>query len=75
MMNHNYIQYLLDKYMQSKTTLEEERLLKDYFQSHQDIPNEWKAFSILFNGFAGKMGLDTGSGLGAKKRSVMRVGF
>lgn len=75
MMNHNYIQYLLDKYMQSKTTIEEERLLKDYFQSHQDIPNEWKAFSILFNGFAGKMGLDTGSGLVAKKRSVKRVGF
>lgn len=50
----SHIQKLLDRYMQSETTLDEERLLKDYFASCQNIPGEWKAFEVLFKGMAGR---------------------
>lgn len=54
MKSRNDISNLLDKYIQSETTLEEERTLREYFISEHDIPEEWRAYSILFNGFAGK---------------------
>ena len=50
MTNKEYIQKLLDSYMVAETTKEEERLLSDYFCSHQDIPAEWQKFSVMFRG-------------------------
>ena len=50
MMEKAYIQKLLDSYMAAETTMEEERLLSDYFCTHQDIPAEWRNFSIMFRG-------------------------
>ena len=50
MMEKEYIQKLLDRYMSAETTKEEERLLSDYFSSHRDIPAEWRDYSILFRG-------------------------
>ena len=50
MMEKAYIQKLLDSYMAAETTKEEERLLSDYFCTHQDIPAEWRNFSIMFRG-------------------------
>lgn len=50
MMEKEYIQKLLDSYMAAITTKEEERLLSDYFCTHQDIPAEWRNFSIMFRG-------------------------
>lgn len=54
MISRNDISNLLDKYIQSDTTLEEERTLREYFICEHDIPDEWRAYSVLFNGFAGK---------------------
>lgn len=50
MTNKDYIQKLLDSYMAAETTREEEKLLSNYFCSHQDIPAEWRNFSIMFRG-------------------------
>jgi len=50
MMEKEYIQKLLDRYMSAETTKEEERLLSDNFSSHRDIPAEWRDYSILFRG-------------------------
>ena len=50
MTNKEYIQKLLDSYLVAGTTKEEEKLLSDYFCSHQDIPAEWQNFSVMFRG-------------------------
>lgn len=51
MMNEKeYIQILLDRYMAADTTEEEELFLSDYFSSRQDIPSEWRSYSIMFRG-------------------------
>ena len=50
MMEKEYIQKLLERYMAAETTEEEEQLLSDYFCTHQDIPKEWRNFSIMFRG-------------------------
>lgn len=49
-MEKEYIQKLLDSYMDAETTKEEEKLLSDYFSTQRDIPAEWREFSILFRG-------------------------
>ena len=54
MTDKNEIQILLDKFLLSESTLEEERLLKTYFCSHDDIPEEWIPYAVLFKGFANK---------------------
>ena len=52
MMEKEYIQQLLDSYMAAETTREEEQLLSDYFRTHQDIPAQWRNYSILFRGIS-----------------------
>ena len=42
-----YIERLLDKYMDGKTTLEEEDLLASYFRG-KDVPEEWADYQQLF---------------------------
>ena len=42
-----YIQNLLDKYMDGTTTLEEEDILASYFRGH-DIPQQWEDYRQLF---------------------------
>ena len=48
MMEKEYIQKLLDRYMAAETIREEEQLLSDYFSTHQDIPAEWLNYSVMF---------------------------
>ena len=48
--NKEYIQKLLDSYMVAGTTKEEEKLLSEYFCTHQDIPAEWQNYSVMFRG-------------------------
>ena len=48
MMEKEYIQKLLNRYMAAETTKEEEQLLSDYFSTHRDIPSEWRNFSVMF---------------------------
>ena len=52
MTNKEYIQKLLDGYMAAETTREEEKILSDYFGTHQDIPAEWRGFSVMFRGLS-----------------------
>ena len=42
-----YIERLIDKYMDGKTTLEEEDLLASYFRG-KDVPKEWSDYQQLF---------------------------
>ena len=42
-----YIQSLLDKYMDGTTTLEEEDILASYFRGN-NIPQEWEDYRQLF---------------------------
>ena len=44
------MKYLIDKYFDGKTSLEEERKLKDYFRSGQ-VENELKQYAPLFQVF------------------------
>ena len=39
---------LLDRYMDGLTTLEEEAALRRYFGTHDDIPDEWQDYKVMF---------------------------
>ena len=39
---------LLDRYMDGLTTLEEEAALRGYFSTHDDIPDEWQDYKVMF---------------------------
>lgn len=43
----DYIEKLLDKYMDGTSTLEEEDILAQYF-AHESIPAEWESYRLLF---------------------------
>lgn len=42
-----YVEKLLDKFMNGTSTLEEEDILAQYFQ-HQEVPREWEEYRLLF---------------------------
>ncbi len=39
---------LLDRYMDGLTTVEEEAALRRYFSTHDDIPDEWQDYKVMF---------------------------
>jgi len=44
------IKKLLDKYLEGETTVKEERILSDYFNS-EDVKPEWAAYKSMFSFF------------------------
>ncbi|MBQ9556184.1 MAG: bZIP transcription factor [Muribaculaceae bacterium] len=40
---------LLDRYMDGLTTVEEEAVLRRYFSTHNDIPDEWQDYKLMFD--------------------------
>ena len=42
-----YVEKLLDKFMDGTSTLEEEDILAQYFR-HQEVPREWEEYRLLF---------------------------
>ena len=42
---------LLEKYLDGKTTLSEEKYLSNYFKSTQIIPENWESYRMLFRYF------------------------
>ena len=52
MTDKEYIQQLLERYMASETTIEEERELKEFFSSHDDFPKAWVAYAVMFQGMS-----------------------
>lgn len=57
-MDYKYIEQLLERYWQCQTTLNEERILRDFF-SQEDVPEELKRYRSLFayEAKAGQVGL------------------
>ncbi len=51
------IEKLIEKYLEAKTTLEEEKILKDYF-SKDEVPSHLEEYKTLFNYFTNSS-LDT----------------
>lgn len=47
MMNYQYIEQLLDRYWECKTTVEEEQILRSFF-SQPDIPENMRQYAQLF---------------------------
>ncbi|GAB6982363.1 hypothetical protein [Prevotella dentasini] len=71
----NTIQTLLDRFMDGQTTLDEERLLADFFRSSDDIPEEWEDYREMFAYFdrgmddaAPRPSARTTAGTGTKSR-------
>ena len=52
MTDKEHIQQLLERYMASETTIEEERELKEFFSSHDDFPKAWVAYAVMFQGMS-----------------------
>ena len=48
--SQHQIKALLDKFMDGKTTVEEEALLAEYFRS-SDVPAEWEDYRLMFDYF------------------------
>ncbi len=46
-MNYQYIEQLLDRYWEGRTTLEEEQILRSFF-SQPDIPEDMRQYAPLF---------------------------
>ncbi len=46
-MNYQYIEQLLDRYWEGRTTLEEEQILRSFF-SQPDIPEDMRRYAPLF---------------------------
>ena len=42
-----YVEKLLDKFMDGTSTLEEEEILAQYFR-HQEVPREWEEYRLFF---------------------------
>jgi len=51
MTERNDIHQLLNRFMAGVTTEAEEHQLFDYFTQHEDIPEQWADYAILFHGF------------------------
>lgn len=46
--SRHQIEALLDKFMAGKTTIEEESLLSQYFNTTREVPAEWEDYQALF---------------------------
>ena len=46
--SRHQIEALLDKFMAGKTTIEEESLLSQYFNTTHEVPAEWEDYQALF---------------------------
>jgi hypothetical protein len=47
-MNTNEIEVLLEKYLEGNSSLQEEKILRDFFRG-QDVPAHLKSYQLLFN--------------------------
>ena len=47
-MDTNKIKDLLEKYDQAETSLQEEQWLAEYFRTANEIPEEWRAYQLMF---------------------------
>lgn len=49
-MNEKDIQQLIERFMAGKSSIEEERLLAEYFRTH-DVPEKWQDYKAMFAWF------------------------
>lgn len=50
-----YISHLLSRFMEGKTSLDEERMLEEYFRTETHIPEEWADYKEMFAYFENGM--------------------
>lgn len=50
-MDDKQIQSLLDKFMEGETTLQEEKILGEYFRTTRNVKAEWKDYKSMFEYF------------------------
>lgn len=60
-MEEKHIQQLLERFMKGVSTLEEERVLADYFRRHQRVKPEWADYKLLFDYINSGMPAEGGS--------------
>ena len=61
-MEREQVAQLLEKYWQVETTVEEERMLAEYFQG-TDVPLEWETYREVFSFYEQERGVRPGEGL------------
>ncbi|HVU55167.1 MAG TPA: hypothetical protein VHD83_08925 [Puia sp.] len=61
-MEREQVAQLLEKYWQAETTVEEERMLAEYFQG-TDVPLEWEPYRDIFSFYAQEMEVKPGAEL------------
>ena len=65
------IRSLCDRYFDGETTADEEMVLREYFTSTQDIPEDLKAVKIMICGFSDAAAM-TYSPKAVKRKSILR---
>jgi hypothetical protein len=72
-MQQSMIAALLDKYFQAETTVEEERVLAEYFRvAHEDLPAEWEPYRRLFGYYEEESHVGVSEGF--DKKVLERIG-
>ena len=56
-MDFNKIERLLERYWEGETSLEEEQVLRDFFD-HPEVPGKWKSEQVLFQYFTEQRKVD-----------------
>lgn len=57
MKDYSEISTLITRFFDGETTLQEERMLYDFFRMHDDVPPEWADSARLFRAMAVYHGL------------------
>ena len=70
-MERGQIAQLLEKYWQVETTVEEEKMLEEYFRG-TDVPLEWESYRDIFSFYDRERGVKPGEGLEERIMEVVR---
>ena len=52
-----YINELLERFMDGETTVQEEDVLSEYFHTVKNVPEEWKDYQTMFDEYRLLLGI------------------